>query len=80
MKHCNGCKRRCELGYSLSGRNTFIAPRVGDETFWEYDIYASGVRRVLFTKFVGTATQKEKLKLLMRQRAKDIARYCDRQR
>lgn len=80
MKHCNGCKRRCELGYSLSGRDTFIAPRVGDETFWEYDIYASGVRRVLFTKFVGNATQKEKLKLLMRQRAKDIARYCAKQR
>jgi len=80
MKRCNGCNRRCELGYSLSGRDTFIAPRVGDETFWEYDIYASGVRRVLFTKFVGTAPQKEKLKSLMRQRAKDIARYCAKQR
>ncbi len=78
MKYCNGCNQHCKLGYTISLPN--IAPCVGDVTYWEHDVYASGVRRVLFAKFSGTDTDKSRLKRLMVLRAKDIARYCEKQR
>lgn len=76
MKRCNGCSERCELGYTVTDRTQQIAPRVGDVTYWIYDVYASGVQRTLFTSFVGTKADKAKLISLAIKRAKDIARYC----
>lgn len=80
MKRCNGCNKNCQLGCTITGNENHIAPRVGDITYWIYDIYASGVRRTLFTKFVGTDADKARLIALTIKRAKDIARYCEKQR
>lgn len=78
MKRCSGCDKRCELGCTITMQ--YIAPRVGDVTYWIYDIYSSGVWRTLFEKYVGDTNNKAQLKLLATRRAKDIARYCEKQR
>ena len=76
MKQCDGCAQRCELGYTIGSITPVIAPRVGDVTYWTHDMYASGLRRDLHARFVGSATEKSRLQALMIVRAKDIARYC----
>lgn len=83
MKICNGCNRKCEIGFEISecsNGKSEIAPSVGGVIYWVYDIYSTGVRRTLFTKFVGTDADKARLIALTIKRAKDIARYCEKQR
>ncbi len=80
MKRCGGCEKHCELGYTITSINHHIAPSVGGVAYWVYDIYSSGVRRRLFQNYVGSDAEKAHLKLLMLRYAKDIARYCEKQK
>lgn len=83
MKICNGCNRKCEIGFEISecsNGKSEIAPSVGGVIYWVYDIYSTGVHRKLFHGFVGTEREKARLKLLAAKQAKDIARYCEKQR
>lgn len=76
VKYCDGCDCHCEFGYTISKTAGLIAPRVGDVTYWEHDVYSSGVRLVLYSKYVGNSTAKARLKSLMICRAKVIAANC----
>lgn len=83
MKNCNGCNKKCEIGYEIYESpvgKSVIVPRVGIVSYWIHDIYSTGVCRDLFDDFVGTDMDKVRLKLLATRRAKDIARYCEKQR
>ena len=76
VNRCDGCSCRCELGYTISETSCLIAPRVGDVTYWEHDVYSVGARLVLYTKFVGSRVEKARLKSLAINRAKLIAANC----
>lgn len=80
MKYCNGCSERCKLCYTITDGARHIAPCVGGVTYWVYDIYSSGIQRVLFERVADTATARAHQVTLAVKRAKDIARYCTEQK